>query len=191
MSELKPRISAQILDEQWGGLALMMLNEGIKVYGFLLKLSLYMIIPCFCTNDFVHYSYFLMSKNQPNDCWKMHKIHNPCGLGVNYLLYLLCWISIIFTLFLWKSFKLCILCWWKPEAGLKCLLEGTVPHILVATDICRTFMAALRIAFPSDVILLPPSKSMMSCSNRSTAHPPTLHTSAGSFPAIMAGPKPI
>lgn len=69
--------------------------------------------------------------------------------------------------------------------------EGTVPHILVATDICRTFMAALRLVFPSDVILPSPSKSMMSCSNRSTAQPPTLHTSAGSFLAIMAGPKPI
>lgn len=68
----------------------MMLNEGIKVYEFLFKLSLYTIIPCFCTNDLIHYSYAVMNKNQPNDCCKMHKTHIPFGLGVDYLLYLLC-----------------------------------------------------------------------------------------------------
>lgn len=104
--ELKPRTLAQILDKQWGGLALMMLNEGIKVYGFLFKLSRYIIIACFCTNDFIHYSYAVRSKNQPNDCQKMHKIYIPCGLDVNYLLYLLCWISIILTFpFLKKNFQ--------------------------------------------------------------------------------------
>lgn len=46
----------------------MMLNEGIKVYVFLFKLSLYTIIPCFCTKYFIHYSYAVMSKNQLNYC---------------------------------------------------------------------------------------------------------------------------
>lgn len=46
----------------------MMLNEGIKVYVFLFKLSLHAIIPRFCTNDFIHYLYAVMSENQPNGC---------------------------------------------------------------------------------------------------------------------------
>lgn len=62
---------------------------------------------------------------------------------------------------------------------------------MVATGIYRAFMAVLKLVFPSDVILPPPSKSTISCSNTSIAHRPALHNSAGSFPAIMAGPSPI
>lgn len=81
---LKPEFSPQILDKHWKGLALLTWNEGMKVCVFLFQQSLHAMIPCHCTNYFIHNSYAVMSENQPNGCWKLHIIHIPCGLDVNY-----------------------------------------------------------------------------------------------------------